>query len=904
MKGYNMFFHIVNLKKHHYIHKGNATSHQVFTEIANSKYNEYILDMKYYLFHKYCINFLFTIYICFFVLCGTVSASTDTTKQLCKDKLETVFDSGEYNDPCPIRLFADDDYGLKALFQYFMDNGFPQISSPYQLFPKGMNALFIGIISPKQDFDINAEELLEFASQGNIAIVLTSQQHSNGMLKTLGLAFDDIAPSDMSSTDIRSIKKLKQEWQYWNEEHTIVWRKCDEKGRIIVIGDSFAFSQKRFFGGNNTVLSQLLKLFPDSIEALRIIQRKRYVQDGNRAIFSSSYQKIQVPPEDDPAFAPAFTDSNNEKKYKMTQQEFFSLERYYELPSTENSEYQNMMRVRTYDSFVAPDVGNSKAWHFVIRSPQETELKATPDFTTSGYKIMKVATMFKPNIPPEQALLASISPDSRLLSIQIQKAAVKDPREQEIEARVSSQRRKVEQLQDGMKRKSSNFGLFQRPNSQEDAKGKILLEEQTLLFDEEAELKRIKVQNGRPDIDNLGSIVPDVHCKVYSDSLHNFRVETNPPVKTFTGYAFVYHIAYRDDYLRNDTREFKANLIPADLTISQWQLMNELSGIHPCQVSHEKEALKRLANGRRHEWFYKSKSPKQVGKEYLPKIISDALNGKDVKVRPLLTALTEDLTQYNDTIIQLKDEFNTFTEAMVYWRNGVCRHRARTGFMILNNIGIPARLVTTRSHAFVEIFVPTDHGGFWTQVNFGGGFGNEGDSLFPNIKLPVAYITPTPVPVPSPTPSEAPAVQPSSPASNTTTQPQLPKNQDGLLFVLFKILIYISLGVMAIIMIVLAIIWILTLASQRHQDNRIPVTSLTDFMLSQSEILDHDLKHGEFRGVALTLLEAILPRLPTSTKDNYQQLYNDLQKKDKFSRKEYLALFNQVKGHMKTIQNN
>ena len=105
-------------------------------------------------------------------------------------------------------------------------------------------------------------------------------------------------------------------------------------------------------------------------------------------------------------------------------------------------------------------------------------------------------------------------------------------------------------------------------------------------------------------------------------------------------------------------------------------------------------------------------------------------------------------------------------------------------------------------------------------------------------------------------------------------------------------------------MIMLVIIYFFRLAAQRHQDNRIPVTSLTDFMLSQSEILDYDLKQGEFRGAALTLLEAILPRLPTSTKDNFQQLYDDLQNTDKVSRKEYLALFNQVKEQLNTIHNN
>ena len=841
------------------------------------------------------------------ILSSMIFADTTVQSQLSKaelnkTELKTFFESGEYFDPCQIRLFADDDYGLKALFQFLNDKISPLISDPYKLLPMGTNAMFIGIISPEQNFDINAEELIDFAKQGNMAIILTNQKHSNNMLQELEVEFFDLA-----SGDIRSFKVINQEWQYWNEEHTIVWRKFGEKGLIIVIGDSFALSQKRLLGGNDTILAQLMNLYTDTIQAIRIIQRKRYVQNDGRAIFSSSYQNIPLIQEHDPAFAPAFTDSNDEKTYKMTQQEFFSMEKYYELPSTEESEYKNMMRVRTYDSFVAPDDGNTKAWHFAIRSPQETELKTTPDFTASGYKEMKVATMFKPDIPPEKALLASISPDSRLLSIQIQKAAVKDPREQEIEARVRYQRRKVEQLQAGMKKNSSNFGLFQRRNSQEDAKVKILLEEQTLLYDEESELKRIKTLNGRPDIDNLGDIMPDVNCKVYSDSLHNFRVETKPPVKTFTGYAFVYHIAYRDDYLRNDTREFKANLIPPDLTISQWRLMNELSGIHPCHVPHEKEALKRLANGRRPEWFYGSKSPDQVGKEYLPQIAIDALNGKDVKVRPLLTALTKDLTQYKDTIIQLKDEFNTFTEAMVYWRSGVCRHRARTGFMILNSIGIPARLVTTRSHAFVEIFVPTDHGGFWTQVNFGGGFGDNGDSLFPEVMLPVALITPTPVPASPTSPSESPVVQPPPPIPNhpSTQQPpgaQNPPPEPTL--TLLEVLLYIFFGIIIVLMIMLVIIYFFRLAAQRHQDNRIPVTSLTDFMLSQSEILDYDLKQGEFRGAALTLLEAILPRLPTSTKDNFQQLYDDLQNTDKVSRKEYLALFNQVKEQLNTIHNN
>lgn len=53
-------------------------------------------------------------------------------------------------------------------------------------------------------------------------------------------------------------------------------------------------------------------------------------------------------------------------------------------------------------------------------------------------------------------------------------------------------------------------------------------------------------------------------------------------------------------------------------------------------------------------------------------------------------------------------------------RRGVCRHRARTFFVLANSIGIPTRLVENRVHSFCEIQLPD---GRWRRMEFR--LGNE-----------------------------------------------------------------------------------------------------------------------------------------------------------------------------------
>ncbi|MBR4517996.1 MAG: hypothetical protein IKO65_03230, partial [Victivallales bacterium] len=791
--------------------------------------------------------------------------------------LTTSYDSGEYYDPCPIRLFSDDDYGLLALCQFLGTDRGMQISDPFRLLPEGKHGLFIGIATPGQEVSFRREEVEYFAGKGNVVILLTSSDGSHDFLASLDLCF---ATSQASKDAPRPLQALSEEWHAWNDEKTVFVRQTTNDGRIVVIGDSFAFCQKRFVAGNRELLNELLSSFPLELKAARVIQRKRYIRGDGKAIYGASSKRLPFPREHDPAFAPALTDSNDKETYLMTQQEFFSDERYYEEASTENSEFHNMMRVRTYDTFVAPDQQNPSAWHFAIWPSSERRLVPEPDFHAPGYKLMRVSTLFKPGVPEDKALLASISPDSRLIDICVRRVELKNPKESELERRVSERRSEVAQLEE----EANPRVLLRLPWGQK-SKTKQLEQARSALADEEAELQKVKVLNGRPDLERLEAVITNVGIAVLADDLDNFRVETTPSLSELEGCAFVYTIAYRTDYLRSDLREFKEDLFPDEMTISEWRRENQRAGVLPCPVpSHEAEALQRLANTRRPPWLVKSKNSPQSGEAYFPPIIVDALNGKDVAVKPLLQALTRDLNGYRDAIIQLKDEFNTFSEAMVYWRSGVCRHRARTSYMILNCLGIPARLVVSRSHAFVEVLVPKGDKGFWTQVNFGGGFGDDDMELFPQVTLPMSASVPGEaggngnVNGGLPAPSGAP-----SPGGLTFPPPTPPPPLWQILFAVFGALL--ALGAIAY-----GLIWYLRRHAKGNPETRIPMSSVTDFMLSQSEILDYDLQRGEYRGALLAVLETMLPRLSEMHRQRFSRIAENIKRKSSVSQEEYLRI--------------
>ncbi|MBQ7177594.1 MAG: hypothetical protein IJS08_09280, partial [Victivallales bacterium] len=712
----------------------------------------------------------------------------------------------------------------------------------------------------------------------------------------------------------RKLNALSAEWHYWNDEHTVIWRNFGtHKGKLILVGDSYAFCKKRLQSGNKETLERMLELVEHKVKAVRIVQRDRYRHPIGRFIWcppewEANKNKIPFPREYDPAFAPAMSDSNDKKTYEMTQQEFFSMEKYSEPPSKENSDFDNMMRVRVYDDFISPNKDNDKAWHFAIKDAEEKKLEITPDFKGPGYKIMRVKTLFHPDVAREKALLASISPESKMLNICVYSVGLKDPREQELEAKVSAHLREMEDLQDlplENEDGEESFGstIFQDPltrtlknrknkekneerrkrnaeKEKENAERRKKREQMQAMIDEEnGELQKIKALNGRPDIDRLEKRISGVKISVFADSLHNFRIETKPELNKLQGHAFVYDIAYRTDYLRSDMREFKEDLIPSDMKIAEWRRRNEDAGFLPCVVPHEAEAIKRLANAKRHAWFArKSKANVIAGSAYMPQVVIDAINGKDVPVKTILSALTQELTGYKDAPIPLRDEFNSFTEAMTYWRSGVCRHRARTGFMILNAIGIPARLVVSRSHAFVEIYVPVEKG-FWTQVDFGGGLGEDYMDMFPEITQFTFPNIPG-IPIPGGLSSGGGGAAGAGGAAEATS---------GLLTI-WPIII----GIFCILILVMLIIWIVGHYRQNSVDARIPVTSLTDFMLSQSEILNYDLERGEFRGAALTLLDAIVPTLPLDRQVQFKGIHDDLLKGKSFTKQEYNILAKQL----------
>jgi len=208
----------------------------------------------------------------------------------------------------------------------------------------------------------------------------------------------------------------------------------------------------------------LLNLIQSPVKAVRIIQRKRYIRSDGQAIHADSGCQLPIAQELDPAFAPAMSDSNDKKTYEMTQQEFFSMEKYCEPPSDDNSTYRNMMRVRVYDNFVSPDKNNPQAWHFAINDTTEKLLSPTPNFTSPYYKILRVSTILKPGVPINRALLAGISPDSKLLDICVRAVGLKNPKEQEIEARIRQMEAEISDLE---KEANPRFSLFQSPGKKQ-----------------------------------------------------------------------------------------------------------------------------------------------------------------------------------------------------------------------------------------------------------------------------------------------------------------------------------------------------------------------------------------------------------------------------------------------------
>ena len=183
--------------------------------------------------------------------------------------------------------------------------------------------------------------------------------------------------------------------------------------------------------------------------------------------------------------------------------------------------------------------------------------------------------------------------------------------------------------------------------------------------------------------------------RVFRDELDNIRLETAPQLTHLEdNTVFVYNIAYRKDYLLPEGFNFNHKLIPRHLTVSKWKAGNAQNHIYPAETYFERDILMRLTKRKKYQWFNGNKN-----NNFLPAVVNDALEGKDVAVYDVLKALSDDFCKYKDAVIPIYDEFNSFTESMVHFRSGVCRHRARAAFMVLNTIGIPARLAGRRSRA-------------------------------------------------------------------------------------------------------------------------------------------------------------------------------------------------------------
>lgn len=99
-----------------------------------------------------------------------------------------------------------------------------------------------------------------------------------------------------------------------------------------------------------------------------------------------------------------------------------------------------------------------------------------------------------------------------------------------------------------------------------------------------------------------------------------------------------------------------------------------------------------------------------------------------------LHALSSLFGQFRDRGIANIYEYDSFMEAALMHRAGVCRHRARIGFLMLTYLEIPTRLVINTVHALLEVPLPIENGTVWIQVDLGGGNGPSGD---PARQIPV-----------------------------------------------------------------------------------------------------------------------------------------------------------------------
>ena len=804
--------------------------------------------------NKCCFLIFFLLFI--FIPC-VYSSEYLTSFRLSKQPVQFFFDAGKKTDT-PIRWFADDDYGLSRWLADLREKKI-MVSSPYELLPAGKDFIFVGIGAVMQK--CQTAEIIDFARQGNLVVLLLSAKDFSFRKKE----FSNRIP-------------IEKEKLFANDQ---VFCFSIGQGRVVLIQDPFAFCNARF-QGNRPLWEYLQK--ERKYKAVRIVQRDCYVRD--RSIFSHSSRDRKITPraEHDPAFAPSFTDSNSKKYYQMTQNYYFLPEKYI-MDGREIKDWKSMMRVRAYDTFVPPDETNPNEWHFSISDRRSSQME-TDSKIPDGFKKITIQTALTKDSPPDRVTLASLAPESLLLDSKVYSVEVQDI---ELEKKLAEElnRRNAAFMKQTQKKDSDTpwWSIVKVPDKKPkpvSVSAQIHAETKKLQQQYETVKERNRlIGKGRP-----WQIIHDIQVVVNRDKLNNWTAVLKP--KNASSVFIIYEVAVPKIFLRLDERDFDDKLLRNDLSIMELCRQQRMHGIDPCFVpQHEKEALKRMIGKERFAWFQPDKSPSG---RYLPPPVEQALQGKNIFVKDLFRSLSDYARkELKDADVFMKEEFNSFHEAMLYWKAGVCRHRARLGYMILNTLGIAARCVTTREHAYVEVYLPMINGGKggWTYLDFGGGQGAE----MPDVPF---EIIPAENSSGIPSPNNAAKRGAGLPSSGRAPTSGFGigaafSNQYLLIPILF--------------LFAFALFFFVFRQLHKKRQSRISMPFEGDFMASYETILTNEMKDHEYASAALILLEAAAPKLKDSALLQAQTWQHAIQHSMHCSPQQYQKIVNYIKKNHKEGEN-
>lgn len=184
-------------------------------------------------------------------------------------------------------------------------------------------------------------------------------------------------------------------------------------------------------------------------------------------------------------------------------------------------------------------------------------------------------------------------------------------------------------------------------------------------------------------------------------------------------FTLKYRVAFNsENYLVPlGSANFKKDLFPDSLTVRDVARRSAglVGGISVGGISNEERATIRAL-------LHAERAP---GVPYLPPALSQLDAGGDMKLSEFYQVLSDFFADFHDEGIALIDEYDSFTEAMLFHHAGVCRHRARSGYLIATYFGLPVRLIVSTNHAFLEAGIPDDGKTDWVQVNLGGGAGAD-----------------------------------------------------------------------------------------------------------------------------------------------------------------------------------